>query len=246
MQVVLVRVGIDAGSGGMQGPLFRNGTFEFVPIPDKLPLKKKPRGEKPIPTYGNTAGAYGRKLMDCFPEPRQEKQKDQPIHQDPEFETFTYGDPTTLKSGLKKLEPGDLLVFYAGLEGWGNFRSDPRLYIIGYFEVQTAGKVSAFTSREIQAVFGENAHVCDQRRFRKDKPALVLVKGTKKSRLLKQAVLISEVGEDCNGKPLKILSEKMQKVFGKFDGHLSFQRSPPRWVDSTFVDQAAKFVRRLR
>lgn len=34
MKVALLRVGIDSGSGGMDGPLFADGTFEYLPIPD--------------------------------------------------------------------------------------------------------------------------------------------------------------------------------------------------------------------
>ena len=48
------------------------------------------------------------------------------IHNDPEFETFTDGDPTVPKRGLRNLAKGDLLVFYAGLEGW-DFHCDPAL-----------------------------------------------------------------------------------------------------------------------
>ena len=33
-QVVLLRVGVDAGCGGIQGPLFKDDTFNFVCIPD--------------------------------------------------------------------------------------------------------------------------------------------------------------------------------------------------------------------
>ena len=33
-KAVLLRVGIDSGRGGIQGPLFKNGSFEFVCIPD--------------------------------------------------------------------------------------------------------------------------------------------------------------------------------------------------------------------
>jgi hypothetical protein len=36
-QVVLLRVGVDAGCGGIQGPLFADGTFDFVCIPDTRP-----------------------------------------------------------------------------------------------------------------------------------------------------------------------------------------------------------------
>ncbi len=245
-KVVLLRVGIDSGSGGMQGPLFSNGSFEFVPIPDESDHKNTRRGNQAIPTYGNTLGKYKRKLIEYFPERRQNKYRDHPIHHDPEFDSFTYGDPTPPKAGLRNLESGDLLVFYAGLQGWGNYKCEPGLYIIGYFEVLIAGRVKDFTQREIRTIFGKNAHVRDERRFKKDKATLILVKGSKKSRLLKKAVLISEVGRDCKGRPLKILSKKMQSVFGGFDGHLSIQRSPPRWVYPAFVDRAAQFVWRLR
>ena len=34
-QFVILRVGIDSGRGGIQGPLFDDWTFEFVSIPDK-------------------------------------------------------------------------------------------------------------------------------------------------------------------------------------------------------------------
>jgi len=34
----------------------------------------------------------------------------------------------------------------------------------------------------------------------------------------------------------------MQKVFGDFGGHVSIQRSPPRWVEPRFVEKAVEFV----
>jgi hypothetical protein len=35
MRVIRLRVGIDTGSDGIHGPLFKDGTLEFVPICDK-------------------------------------------------------------------------------------------------------------------------------------------------------------------------------------------------------------------
>src|ERR1700730_5305505 len=127
MQVVLLRVAIDTGSGGIHGPLFKSGEFEFIPIQDK-----RNRFGANRETYGNTNGSSRHKpLVDYFPEERREKVRSMYLHHDPEFETYTYGDPTRLKAGLRKLGKGDLLVFYAGLEGW-DYRCDPSLYIIGY------------------------------------------------------------------------------------------------------------------
>jgi hypothetical protein len=34
MKALLLRVGIDKGSGGIYGPIFDDGSFEFVPIPE--------------------------------------------------------------------------------------------------------------------------------------------------------------------------------------------------------------------
>jgi hypothetical protein len=68
MQVVLLRVGIDSGSGGIQGPLFKDGSFEFIPIVDG-------RGECQD-TYGNTTGVHGRKLLDYFPDRLRGKRRD--------------------------------------------------------------------------------------------------------------------------------------------------------------------------
>jgi hypothetical protein len=77
------------------------------------------------------------------------------------------------------------------------------------------------------------------------KHRLVLVKGATGSRLLRNALLISVTGRNRAGQPLKILSPAMQGVFGDFEGKVSFQRSPTRWVDSTYVAEASAFVRSL-
>lgn len=154
MQVVLLRVGIDTGSGGSHGPLFKDGTFEFVPISDK-----RNRFGVNLETYGNTRGPiHGKLLVYYFPDKQRTKAKNLCLHYDPEFQTFTYGDPSTLKTGLKKLTKGDLLVFYAGLRGWDCHR-EPALYIIGYFEVEKAVVAGEHAWKGLQSEFGRNFHV---------------------------------------------------------------------------------------
>jgi hypothetical protein len=71
---------------------------------------------------------------------------------------------------------------------------------------------------------------------------LVLVKGGCGSRLLRKAHQISSEGKNRAGKPLKVLSPDMRRVFGEFGGHVSIQRSPPRWVEPRFVDKAIGYV----
>ena len=236
MKAAMVRVGIDTGSGGIHGPLFRDGSFEYIPIPDGFGIDQR--------TYGNTMGRHGRCLIDYFPKPRQAKMMDQSIHFDPEFTTFTYGDPTRPKAGLRRLQAGDMLVFYCGLEGWG-FKSKPALYLIGYFEVSAAGKAVSFGPDDLRDLFSENFHVRHPSIHNKQVDDLVLVKGSSSSRLLNKAVLMSVVGRDRSGRPLKVLSPEMQDIFGRFDEKISFQRSPTRWVDPDFVPRAVEFMRSL-
>jgi hypothetical protein len=102
VKVVLLRVGIDTGCGGIHSPLFRDGTFEFVPIPDSRGLDER--------TYGNSKGRAGRVFAEYFPERHQEKARLQAMHVDPEFESFTYGDPTPPKRNLHPLPTGSILM----------------------------------------------------------------------------------------------------------------------------------------
>lgn len=238
VRMVLFRVGIDSGCGGIHGPLFRDGTFEFVPIPDSVGVDER--------TYGNTRGRHGRALVEYFPERRRAKASETPMHVDPEFETFTYGDPPTggPKVGLKSLKSGDVLVFYAGLEGWG-FKCPPALYIVGYFVVEAAGLAADFGWAQLREAFGLNFHVRHASVFARDRETLVLVKGGYGSRLLKYAHCISSVGCDRNGRPLKVLSQDAVRIFGNFEGRTSIQRSPPRWVAEEFVGRAWKYLSAL-
>jgi hypothetical protein len=240
VQVVLLRVGIDTGCGGIHGPLFSDGSFEFIPIPDNFRGKGVDKR-----TYGNIPGRKGRTLADYFPEARRERVSGQSVHFDPEFETFTYGDPTPPKASLRRLSEGSLLVFYAGLKGW-DFDCRAALYIVGYFEIARAGFATSFGRAELAGMFQNNFHVMHREVFEDQKDRLVLVKGNANSRLLKKAVRISSVGTDRNGHPLYRLAPGMQEVFGDFRGHTSIQRSPPRWVTPEFTERATRFVLALR
>ena len=236
MKIAMIRVGIDTGSGGIHGPLFQDDTFEYIPIPD--------RSGKDERTYGNTTGNHGKKMVDYFPENRKDTAANQSIHFDPEFTTFTYGDPTPPKAGLRHLQQGDMLIFYCGLEGW-DFKSLPALYLMGHFEVLAAGRASDFSSNELYSLFSENYHVRHRDVYERQKRELILIKGSSQSRLLNKAVCISTTGKDRSGRPLKVLSPEMQKIFGDFDGKISIQRSPTRWVYPAYISLAAEFVRSL-
>ena len=242
-KVVLLRVGIDSGSGGIQGPLFKDGTFDFVCIPDNKRVS--------VHTYGNMVGRDGKPHADYFAQSRRKVIANQTVHVDPEWETFTYGDPTPPKKSLRTLNPGDLLVFYCGLQKWDakggwDRKHRPALYLAGFFEVAMAGMAGDFNEKVLKAAFGMNFHVRYPTVFQKQKDDLVLVKGTPGSRLFRKAHQISSEGKDRAGTRLKVLSPAIQKVFGSFGGHVSIQRSPPRWVEPAFVDKAIRFLKGLK
>src|SRR6266446_7175286 len=150
-KVVLLRVGIDTGCGGMLGPIFEDGSFEFIPIDAERDFLGR--------TYANTQGRHRRRLIEYFPERLKRKMTDSFLHLDPEFGTFTYGDPTAPKQSLRKLKSGDMLVFYAGLRGWGGCADPAGLYIIGFFVVQQAGTYTDLKRAGDLGRFAKNWHV---------------------------------------------------------------------------------------
>jgi hypothetical protein len=238
VHVVLLRVGIDTAEGGISGPLFADGGFEFVPIPDARGIDER--------TYGNTYGRHERLLVEYFPASKRRLRWTEPMHVDPEFETFTYGDPTRPKQGLRKLQTGDLLAFYAGLQRWPSDGTRAALYLVGYFEIVHAGLATGFSDTQLADLFAANFHVRHRALFEAQRDHLVLVKGGPGSRLLDRAALISELGSDRSGRPLNVISAAMRETFGDFGGRVSLQRSPPRWVAPEFSSRAATFVRSLR
>ena len=246
-QIVFLRVGIDTGSGGMLGPIFADGSFEFIPIDADCDRLRR--------TYGNTPGRHGRKLIEYFPSRLKEKMKGSFLHCDPEFDTFTYGDPTAPKQTLRNLRCGDLIVFYAGLQGWGDCATPPALYIVGYFVVEYAGTYNDLKHEGVLKPFAKNWHILNRDlkgrwigRKRKRWVDLVLIKGGQGSRLLRRAVRISadEKAIDRGGHRVFVLDPNMQKHFGNFTKLNAIQRSTPRWVKPQFCMKAAAFVLALR
>jgi len=166
------------------------------------------------------------------------------MHVDPEFETFTYGDPTPPKRNLSQLRPGDLLVFYSGMEGWGH-AAPPALYLVGFFKVKLAGFAAEFSNDQIKAEFAHNFHVRHKELFREQQGRLVLIKGGRESRLFQKAHKLGEGIRRDRGSVWQLITPAMEKVFGRFGGIGSLERSTPRWVEDGLADRAANFVEAL-
>jgi hypothetical protein len=184
MKALLLRVGIDTGSGGSRAPIFPDGSFEYIPIPEA-------RATTETRTYARMVGRNGKKLSDFV----KSSLRDVVPHIDPEFETFTYGDPTrTKRAQLLALAPGDFLVFYAGLQPVDG-TDKPRLFIIGYFEVRSVHDLNHPFNSDSAAEYqiDANAHM---KRVAPD-ANLVIVKGRpESSRLLERALPLGNQDDD--------------------------------------------------
>jgi hypothetical protein len=132
-------------------PIFADGSFEFIPIPERY-------GSSESRTYGTIKGRRGRSLSEFLPGEYFNKT----VHYDPEFDTCTYGDPTTKRTRLLKLTHGDLLVFYAGLKPSDNTKYEKALYIIGYFTIDNVVDFDKLSDQEIEKcfhIYHNNAHI---------------------------------------------------------------------------------------
>lgn len=161
-KALLLRVGMDRGTGGVLGPIFRDGTFEYVPIPEAVPTRCRF-------TYATLPTHHVSSLAAVLPARLAERHP----HIDPDFKTATYGDAAPRKRRqLLHLAPGDLLVFYAGFTPRPS-EDRPRLLAIGLLRVR---KVHHLRSRDLgrhdlQQKFGDTAHFL--RRVRDEELALV-------------------------------------------------------------------------
>ena len=249
MKIALLRVGADSGNLGFHSPLFKDGTFDFIPINESATTLVS----KNFQTYQNTRINKKEFLINYFPDRKKEIHKSSIIHNDPEFETFTYGDPSFNKKGLSNLIRGDYLIFYSSLFDFPKKENSiTQLYAIGYFEID---KVKVITdTNEYKGIlndFGNNFHVKNKKIFERDvnfkkNRGLKLVKGTNKSKLLKNAELISNkipFGKDNQDR--FVVSKDMQEIFGDFGGRICIQRNSLRFIDEKFVGKTLKWIKSL-
>jgi len=190
-RAVAVNVGANTNAPGVRGPIFPDGSFEFVPIPETEPAD--------APTYADLD------LRAAVPA----EVRDAPVHLDPEFagypccERYTYGDPHGVKARpLLDLAAGDYALFYATLSPRGEGHPDWVVpdwgaYLIGAFELArdpVPGDAYPDLPPAEKQRFATNAHV---RRDTFD--AAVLLAGSERSRLFERPVPLSGTsGTDAN------------------------------------------------
>jgi len=191
-RAVALNVAANTNQPGFRGPLRADGSFVYVPIPEREPTSE------PAPTYAD---------LD-LPIEIPDDIRETPVHLDPSFaeypccERYTYGDPHGLKARpLLDLAAGDRVYFYATLDAPSDpapwMADDWGAYLIGEFELArdpvSGDDVEELSERERRA-FAGNAHL-----KRDPFDAAVLLAGTDGSRLYETAVPLSGArGVDAN------------------------------------------------
>lgn len=182
MRIYLANVGANSSHGQLVSPLFEDGTFELLPIPEII--RTREARERAI-RYRDLRSHYNpeQDLLQYIPQ----KMWDNACHNDPEFKTLTYGDNGTngRSSALTQLGEGDVLLFIARLER----RTDSSrtghsgFYLIGGLLVASAGFVTP--AHPGWKRFSNNAHA-----IRGDTEFLG-VAGSKRSRRFQHGVPVT-------------------------------------------------------
>ncbi|MBN1574280.1 MAG: hypothetical protein JW984_13865 [Deltaproteobacteria bacterium] len=152
---LLVRVGIDgtSKSGKWNAPVdTETGRFLYIPILEgenaifKEGLERK---------YDELIPEVKKFYQDCgcvfgFPD----RLYDQSMHLDPDFENLTYGDQGKKGARIYKMNPGDFLVFYAGLRSIDSSHRELVYAIIGIYIIDKKMEAESV----IKDHWHENAH----------------------------------------------------------------------------------------
>lgn len=239
MTVALLGVGADSTNSSPTPPVYPDGTFEYIPIPES----RGHEGTTETRTYGSTELRHQPGTLADYLESIRPRETDGPelsgealatwpLHYDPNFEALTYGETSSRGAYMKilrNLQEGDTVAFYTGLRDTD--ASYRHRYIIGYFTVadivdfqnlEYDGKEVRFSDlpveeqAELMQNYRDNAHA---KRFEATgeitaNDGLVIVDGKEPGRLLDEAFRISEHG----GGGHHYLTDELQQKFAPATG----------------------------
>ena len=160
-KIYVVNVGTNA-SHSFCSPIFEDGTFEFIPIPEDRQIE----------------AAHGVKYRDLrsFYRPTEDLSKyipdrflDITTHNDPEFDSLTYGDNCDVNAraqALKSVKRGDFLLFLARLQKYKKdaLEAIPTkefgFYFVGFLHVDSVygSVINPLSELQMEAI-NLNAHV---------------------------------------------------------------------------------------
>ncbi len=221
-------------------PLFADGTFELLPIPD-APPEAGPHSVKlaDVPLKNPANGA----ATDWIPG----RLHRLAAHYDPEFDTLTYGDNCERGAravALKKASPGDLILFLARLQPHDgtNPQGEAAFFLIGMLEIESIlASVHERPSEELLQRFGANAHVRKGLNDPANWDGFWVFAGTERSARFDRAVpfdraLCDEVMRAADGKPWQWDGPRSElQVIGSYT----------RTVRAVLTPEQPEFARRM-
>ena len=243
-KIYIVNVGVNAkykSKYGLISPIFKDGTFEFIPIKENSKIS----GDHILKYRDLKCYNSDDKLIKYFPNNKREELRDYYVHNDPEFETFTYGDMIDPKnprsSNLQNIEKGDFLFFITSLSKYreGYFlRDSAAFYFIGYLEIDKLiiEEKDLLTKKD---EISNNAHY----RWYIDNLIKVgeflIVKGSEKSKLFKYPFKITRIFcdsclRDKDGKKFDWrLNQTENQIIGSYTrtvrGFINKEKDPELW-----------------
>ena len=227
MRVYLANVGSNSGHG-FASPLFEDGSFEFIPIPEGGQPAIAPPGAVRYSDL-RSHNDPSRDLLRYVPQ----RLRSAACHNDPEFETLTYGDngDNGRSSALRSLQAGDALLFLARLERWagGERTGEFGFHLIGGLSVDYAEFVTPQSGGRDR--FAKNAHaVRGDARF-------LGVAGSSRSRRFRRAVPMDR--EICDAAFRAADGAPWRWGGGKSDLQVigSYTRSCRRMLDTGIAEQ---------
>jgi hypothetical protein len=155
--IFLVNIGVNS-SHSANSPIFPDGTFELVPIPEDSSL-----AGGSCRTYADLSSYNVTYLQLTYFLPKNWENKT--CHNDPDFESFTYGDncdSIPKAFGLRSAAVGDFIFFLARLGHYkaGVFSGIASFYLVGYLVVDRVFKsLYQEPTVDILSIIKGNAHV---------------------------------------------------------------------------------------
>jgi hypothetical protein len=188
-------VGVNAAHRA-RSPLFADGRFELVPIPEAAGLD----GPELVRFGDLRCATDPHRPLSAYLPP---DWRDRAAHYDPEFDTLTYGDNcrrAPRAAALRSARAGDWLVFLARL--WpladGIFTGPPGFYLVGALEIAGhVGPVDRPLDEPQAGRFAANAHVRRARADPRYYDGFCLFAGGPRSRRFERAIpLTRALAED--------------------------------------------------
>jgi hypothetical protein len=187
MSLVLVGVGADSDNASTCPPIFEDGTFEYIPIPEQY--------ESTMTATFASAGFSEHLEYVVYDGDRTDKFDEVKLHHDPNFDSLTFGDPGKSREGLLSLNPGDILGFYSGLTPPNQAKPKHR-YLIGYFTVEKVIDFNSLDEAALELAMEQNSENAHIKRYMAGNDVghlsdLVIVRGREPGTLLEKAIKLS-------------------------------------------------------